>query len=147
LIKYINQRYSKVDLKNWNVGIVSIGPNNDNEIVNFTNNVSVRCINRARLKTSPINGAYNIKAVSSKSDRIMDLGQNAKNEYDNRKQPLLLIYSISKNSIPVQNDEKSSREPLYKDIVKSSQRNPISFSIIFPAENESKPQFKQKIEV
>lgn len=147
LIKYINQRYSKGELKNWNVGIVSIGPNNDNEIVNLTSNVSVRCINRARLKTSPINGAYNIKAVSSKSDRIMDLGQNAKNEYDNRKQPLLLIYSISKNSIPVRDDEKSSREPLYKDIVESSQRNPISFSIIFPAENESKPQFKQKIEV
>jgi hypothetical protein len=146
LIKYINQRSSQGELKNWNVGIVSIGPNADNEIVMLTDEVSVRCINRARLKTSPINGAYNIKAVSSRTDRMMDLKKNAKNEYDDRNQPLLLIYCISKNSIPVNGEEKSSREALYKNILKKNRRNPISFSIIFPSENESKPQFIQKIE-
>jgi hypothetical protein len=147
LINYINQRLAKGNLKLWNVGIVSIGLNNNNETVTLSKEVTIRCINRARLKTSPVNGAYNIKAVSSKSDRIMDLNQNAKNEYDNRKNPLLLIYCISKNSIPNNDDEKSSREPLYKNINQSNQRNPISFSIIFPPENESKPQFKQKIDL
>jgi hypothetical protein len=147
LIKYINQRCSKGNLQSWNVGIVSIGPNKDNQIVELTKTVKVRCINRARLKTTPVNGAYNIKAVSSKSDRIMDLKANATNEYDNRKEALLLIYCISKNSVPMQDEEKSSREPLYKDIPTTSHRNPISFSIIFPPENESTPQFKQKIEL
>jgi hypothetical protein len=147
LIKYIKQRFSNGKMTSWNVGIVSVGPNKDNEIVELTTLVKVRCINRARLKTSPVNGAYNIKAVSSKSDRIMDLDNNAINEYDNRKAPLIIIYSISKNSIPMQNEEKSSREALYKDIPIASHRNPISFSIIFPPEDESTAQYKQKIEL
>ena len=144
LIKYINNSISKGVINSWNVGIVSVEPNNDNQIMKLTSKVSVRCVNRARLKSPPVNGAYNIKAVTSKSDRIMDLNKGAKNEYDNRKSPLLLIYCISKNSKPQQN-VPTLREELYKNIVKSKQRNIISYSIIFPPDSSSKSVYKIEI--
>lgn len=143
LIKYIKKRVSEGFIKSWNVGIISVSPNSDNEIVELSINVKVRCIIRARLKTSPINGAYNIKALSSKSDRIVDLDKGAKNEYDNRKEPLLLIYCISKNSKPNTADS-ASREELYKNVPKSKHRNPIAYSVIFPPDSESKSVYKQK---
>jgi hypothetical protein len=141
LIKYINNCIKKGIIKSWNIGIVSVGPNNDDEIMELSKSVKVRCINRARLKTSAVNGAYNIKAVSSKSDRLMDLDKGAKNEYDNRNEPLLLIYCISKKSKPQQNDS-STREALYEKIDKSKYRNPISYSIIFPPDTDSKSVYK-----
>jgi hypothetical protein len=141
LIKYINTCIIKGKIKSWNIGIVSVGPNDDNEIVELSKSIKVRCINRSRLKLDAVNGAYNIKAVSSKSDRLMDLDKGAQNEYDNRNEPLLLIYCISKNSKPQQNDS-STRVALYNKIKKSMQRNPISYSIIFPPDTNSKSVYK-----
>jgi hypothetical protein len=143
LLKYVNSIISNGIIKSWNVGIVSVGPNNDNKIMQLSKKVKVRCINRSRLIGAAVNGAYNIKAVSSKADRLMDLDKGAKNEYDNRKVPLLLIYCISKNSKPNTVDSKS-REELYKNVPKSAHRNPIAYSVIFPPDSESKSVYKQK---
>jgi hypothetical protein len=144
LLKYINKRISKNEFSKWNIGIVSIGKSNDEQLVNLPGGITVRTINRARFKTKPVNGAYNIKAVSSKSDRKMDLPTSAINEYDQRDQPLLLLYFINKNSKP-QTKNESWREPLYEGIDEALKRNPVSYSIIFPSENGAPGVFKQTI--
>ncbi len=144
LLKYINKRISKNEFSKWNIGIVSIGKSNDEQLVNLPGGITVRTINRARFKTTPVNGAYNIKAVSSKSDRKMDLPTSAINEYDQRNQPLLLLYFINKNSKP-QTQNESWREPLYEGIDEAFKRNPVSYSIIFPSENGAPGVFKQTI--
>jgi hypothetical protein len=145
LIKYINKRIAKNELLNWNVAVISIGQNSDNTIISLPCDLRIRAINRARLKTSAINGAYNIKAVSSKSDRKIDLSDNAVNEYDGRKQPLLLLYFISRNSKPQIEKSEPSREDLYLNITTEKHRDPISYSIIFPSDNEATGVFKQNI--
>lgn len=144
LIKYINKRILKKEFSKWNVGIVSIGKSNDEQLVNLPGGITVRTINRARFKTKPVNGAYNIKAVSSKADRNMDLPTFAINEYDQRDKPLLLLYFINKNSKP-QTKNESWREPLYEGIDEALKRNPVSYSIIFPSENGAPGVFKQTI--
>jgi len=144
LIEYIKKGISNGVIKYWNIGIVSVGPNNDNEIVQLTRSVKIRCINRARFKSDAVNGAYNIKAVSSKSDRCMDLDKGAQNEYDNRKIPLLLIYCISRKSKP-QNTDTKTRVALYSKIDKSKHRNPVSYSIIFPPDGTTKSEYKNVI--
>lgn len=145
LLKYINKRIAKNELLKWNIAVISVGQNADNTIISLPCNLSVRAINRARLKTSAINGAYNIKAVSSKSDRKIDLCDNAVNEYDGRKQPLLLLYFISRNSKPHIDKSEPSREDLYLGITTEKQRDPVSYSIIFPSDNEAPGVFKQNI--
>jgi hypothetical protein len=144
LLKYINKRISKNEFSKWNIGIVSIGKSNDEQLVNLPGGITVRTINRARFKTKPVNGAYNIKAVSSKADRKMDLPTSAINEYDQRDKPLLLLYFINKNSKP-QTKNESWREPLYEGIDEALKRNPVSYSIIFPSENGAPGVFKQTI--
>jgi hypothetical protein len=145
MISYIKARISQDQLLKWNIAVVSIGQNNDNTIIKLPGNFSVRAINRARLKTSAINGAYNIKAVSSKSDRKLDLSANAANEYDGRKQPLLLLYFISRNSKPLIDKTEPSREELYLGISLDKVRDPVSYSIIFPPDNAAPGIFKQNI--
>ena len=145
LIKYINKRIGKGELDKWNVAIISVGPNQDNNIISLPCNLKIRAVNRARLKTSSINGAYNIKAVSSKSDRKIDLDGSAVNEYDGRKHPLLLIYFISRNSKPLINKNEPSREDLYLGMPKNYYRDPVSYSIIFPPDDEALGVFIQGI--
>jgi hypothetical protein len=98
------------------------------------------------MKTSPVNGTYNIKAISSKADRTIDLAPMAKNEYDGRTSPILLLYFVSRNSKPMyDNEEKSLREDLYKDINLNKHRDPVSYSIIFPSDNDGKGIYIQNI--
>jgi hypothetical protein len=144
LIRYISKKGDSLFSK-WNIAIVSIGTDDDIDTIKLNDHYSIKPVNRARLKTSPINGAYNIKAISSKSDRRIDLDPNAKNEYENRKNPLLLIYFIDKNSKPVKDDENSHREPLYSGIDIDKHRSPISYSIIFPPDGLSKGVYIQNI--
>jgi hypothetical protein len=145
LLKYLAKKTSKGELLKWNVAVISVGKNEDNNIITLPGNVKIRAVNRARMKTSPVNGAYNIKAITSKADRMIDLAAGAKNEYDGRTLPLLLLYFISKNSKPLRDNEKSSREILYKDIAANKHRDPVSYSIIFPSDNEGKGIYKQII--
>jgi hypothetical protein len=145
LIKYLSKKTSKGELLKWNIAVISVGKNDDNNIISLTKNIKIRAVNRSRMKTSPVNGAYNIKSISSKTDRIIDLASSAKNEYDGRTKPLLLLYFISRNSKPVKDNEKSPRENLYKNIDLSLHRDPVSYSIIFPSDNEGKGIYKQKI--
>jgi hypothetical protein len=145
LLKYIDKRIAKNELLKWNIAVISVGQNTDNNIIYLPCNIRIRAINRARLKTSVINGAYNIKAVSSKSDRKIDLFDNAVNEYDGRIQPLLLLYFISRNSKPQVDKLEPSREELYLGIQTEKQRDPVSYSIIFPSDNEAPGVFKQNI--
>jgi len=145
LLKFLKRKYSNGEFTEWNVAIISVGKNKDNNIIDFPCNIKIRAVNRARMKTSPINGAYNIKAISSKTDRKVDLKEEAKNEYDGRIKPLLLIYAVSRNSKPLQEREKSSRESLYKNIDLSKHRDPISYSIIFPPDNDGKGIYRQEI--
>ena len=144
LIRYITKKEETL-FSTWNVAIVSIGIDDDADTIELNHEYKIKPVNRARLKTSPINGAYNIKAVSSKSDRKIDLAPDAINEYDNRKNPLLLIYFIDKNSKPMKDDEKSHREPLYSGIDSNKHRNPVSYSIIFPPDGTSKGVYIQNI--
>lgn len=145
LLKYLSKKTDKGELLKWNIAVISVGENEDNNIISLPDNIKIRAVNRARMKTSPVNGAYNIKAISSKADRVLDLAANAKNEYDGRNTPLLLLYFISRNSKPLKDNEKSSRENLYKDIDLSKHRDPVSYSIIFPSDNEGQGIYKQII--
>lgn len=145
LIKYLSKKTDKGELLKWNIAVISVGKNEDNNIISLPDNIKIRAVNRARMKTSPVNGAYNIKAISSKTDRVIDLAAGAKNEYDGRNTPLLLLYFISRNSKPLKDNENSSRENLYKDINLSKHRDPVSYSIIFPSDNEGKGIYKQII--
>ena len=144
LIRYISKKEDTL-FSNWNVAIVSISTDDDVDTIKLNGEYKIKPVNRARLKTSPINGAYNIKAVSSKTDRRIDLTPDAKNEYENRKNPLLLIYYIDKNSKPMKDDEKSHREPLYSNIDIDKHRSPVSYSIIFPPDGTSKGVYIQNI--
>jgi hypothetical protein len=145
ILKYLSKKTIKGELLGWNVALISIGKNDDNNIISLPGNIEIRAVNRARMKTSPVNGAYNIKAISSKADRVIDLAVGAKNEYDGRTSPLLLIYFISRNSKPLLINEFSSRESLFKDIESFNHRDPVSYSIIFPPDNEGKGIYKQDI--
>lgn len=145
LLKYLSKKTQKGEFLNWNVAIISVGKNEDDNIISLPGNINIRAVNRARMKTSPVNGAYNIKAISSKTDRKLDLVTTAKNEYDGRSTPLILIYIVSRNSKPMLDFEKSSRESLYNGIEVSKHRDPVSYSIIFPPDKEGKGIFKQII--
>lgn len=145
LQKYVNIRLEKRELTAWNVAIISVRPNIDNNLIKLPCDITVRAINRARFKTSPVNGAYNIKALSGETDRKIDLEENARDEYDGRTNPLLLLYVISRNSKPQQDREKSSREDLYLNIAAKKHRDPVSYSIIFPADNEGTGKYKQHL--
>jgi hypothetical protein len=145
LLKYINKRILEGDLKKWNVAIISVGHNQDNNIISLPCEIKIRTVNRARIKTSSINGAYNIKAVSSKSDRKIDLTETAVNEYDGRNQPLLLLYFISRNSKSLIEKKDPSREDLYFGIPKDKHRDPLAYSIIFPSDNMSPGVYIQNI--
>jgi hypothetical protein len=145
LLKYINKCISNNMFQHWNVAIISVGQNTDNTIISLPCNINVRAINRSRLKTSSINGCYNIKAVSSKSDRKIDLAENAVNEYDGRVKPLLLIYFISRSSKPQLEQPEPSREALYLRISADKHREPVSYSIIFPTDNDAPGRFIQNI--
>ena len=120
------------DFKKWNVAIISIGSVANERIISLHGELKVRAVNRARMKVS---GVYNIKAISDKKARIIDLMPNAKNEYDGRINPLLLIYFVSRNSMPMQASEKASRERLYLGIPAEKQRDPVSYSAIFPGDS------------
>jgi hypothetical protein len=145
LIKFLEKKIIKGELLNWNIAIISIEKNEDNNIINLPGDLKVRAVNRARMKTSPINGAYNIKALTNKAARSIDLVKGVRNEYEGRINPLLLLYYISRNSKPLQDREKSSREGLYKDIESSKHRDPVAYSIIFPKDNDGKGIYKQVI--
>lgn len=145
MLEFIKKNRDKNQFLHWNVAIASVGMNEDDNIIELSHGIKVRAVNRARLKTTPINGVYNIKAISSKSDRVIDLPSGAKNEYEGRTVPLLLIYYVSRNSKPINETENSSREPLYQNIERNAHRDPVAFSIIFPNDNEGSGVFKQKI--
>jgi len=144
LVEYVSGRIARGGFKKWNVALVSIGPNEDDNKISLPLDLKVRAVNRARLKTSPVNGAYNIKAVSSKGDRMMDLQDGAVDEYDGRVNPLLLLYFISRNSRPMFIRENSSREELYKGLPDEIRRDPVSYSIIFPPDGEARGVFIQR---
>jgi hypothetical protein len=145
LLKFIERNETNRQFLNWNVAVISVGTDEDNETITIHENYRIKPVNRARLKTSPVNGTYNIKAVSSKTDRKIDLPIDSVNEYDNRIDPLLLIYFINKDSKPMQEDEKSHREPLYLGIDNQKQRNPVSYSVIFPPNGNAKGVYIQNI--
>jgi len=109
LLNYLKKKTENDNLLSWNVAIISI----DSEIIiNLPGGIQVGAVNRSRLKTSPVNGAYNIKALTSRSDRQIDLSPDAKNEYDKRELPLLLLYFVSINSFPLSDQETTCREKL-----------------------------------
>lgn len=144
LVNYIKKRIGSDELRYWNVGIISIGANIDDNRILLPGDITIRAVNRARLKTSPVNGAYNIKAITSKTDRMIDLLPTAINEYDGRNEPLLLLYFISRNSMPRER-ESITREALYLGISKEKHRDPVSYSIIFPSDNEGSGIYIQKV--
>jgi hypothetical protein len=131
LIKYIVDQNKTNNLLEWNLGVISLNTNEIEDIITLPNKTIIKPVSRARLKTEPVNGAYNIKGISDKMDRRIDLPNDSVDEYDNRKYPLLLIYFIDKDSKPRQ-ENSSTRVPLYDGIKTSKIRNPVSYSIIFP---------------
>jgi hypothetical protein len=137
LIKYIVDQNKIKNLLEWNLGVISLNTNELGDTITLPNKTIIKPVFRARLKTEPVNGAYNIKGISDKMDRRIDLPNDSINEYDNRKCPLLLIYFIDKNSKP-REENSSTRLPLYDGIELSKIRNPVSYSIIFPKNEVSK---------
>jgi hypothetical protein len=145
LLEYIKKKNSLSELQKWNVAVISVGLINENTIIDLPNNLKIRAVNRARLKTSAMNGAYNIKAISSKSDRKIDLPSDASDEYDLREAPLLLLYFISRNSTPRLDKPEPSRENLYFEIATEKHRDPAAYSIIFPPASDSTGVFIQSM--
>lgn len=136
LLSYI----TKTNIKSFNTAIISLEKRNEQDIIKLPKNINVVPVNRARLDISPVNGSYSIKGISDKLDRRIDLPKTSKNEYDQRMEPLLLIYFVDKNSTAT----KSNWKNLYENI-KNEKRNPVSYAIIFPADNVGKGIFKQVI--
>ena len=137
LIKYIIDQNKINNLLEWNLGVISLNTNELDGTIALPNKIIIKPVVRARLKTEPVNGAYNIKGISDKMDRRIDLPSDAVDEFDNRKYPLLLIYFIDKDSKPKQ-ENSTTRVPLYDGIKSSKIRNPVSYSIIFPKNEISK---------
>jgi hypothetical protein len=136
LLRYI----TKSNIKFFNTAIVSLEKRSEQDVIKLRKNINIVPVNRARLDISPINGSYSIKGISDKLDRRIDLPKTSKNEYDQRIEPLLLIYFVDKNSTTT----KSIWKNLYENI-KNDKRNPVSYAIIFPADNVGKGIFKQLI--
>ena len=109
------------------------------------NNINVVPVNRARFNISPHNGSYSIKSISDKLDRRIDLPKNSKNEYDQRVEPLLLIYFVDKNSTAKNNTRlQQNWKNLYENL-EIEKRNPVSYAIIFPSDNEGTGIYRQII--
>jgi len=115
------------DYPSWNVALIS----GRDRPIHFEKKVTIRAVNRARMKNEPDNGSYNIKSLAGSSDRKIDLHSTAKNEYDGREKPLLLLFVVDKNSVPRQS-ESTTREPLYEGLHESIHRNPPAFTVVFP---------------
>lgn len=141
LSDYINR--NRESLSSWNVAIPSLSENPDNLVINV-GNFKIKAVHRSRMNNFSDNGNYNIKGLSDKKDRKIDLNKDAKDEFDGREKPLLLIYLISKNSKAALNS-KGVRVDLYDGIEISKHRNPIAFSIIFPKNNEVSSRYVQPI--
>jgi len=138
IFKYVSKSWRT---QNCNVGIVSVGANDYNDTIDLGGDVKVRSVNRSRLAISDVNGSYNIKAISDKLDRRIDLASTASDEYDGRTRPLLLIYVISRNS----KARSISRADLYEGISPDKYRDPVSYSLIFPGDSNSTGRFIQSI--
>lgn len=143
LLAYIKKRQENGALLRWNVAVISLGTGDAK--VDLPQGKKITPVNRARTKLDPVNGAFNIKAVSSKSDRQIDLPSTAGNEYVGRENPLLLIYFIDRNSSPQGKNEKGFRVSLYDGIPSEMHRDPVSYSIIFPSDNVGAGLYKQQI--
>jgi hypothetical protein len=141
LSDYINN--NKESLSYWNVAIPSLSESPDNLVISV-GKFKIKAIHRSRMNNFSDNGNYNIKGLSDKKDRRIDLSKDAKDEFDGRTKPLLLIYFISKNSKASLNS-KGVRADLYDGIEISKHRNPIAFSIIFPRNNEVSSRYIQPI--
>ena len=137
LINYLE----KARIENFNVAIISLEKRDSQDIIQLPNNLEIIPVNRARLGISPVNGSYNIKGISDKLDRRVDLSVSAKNEYDGRTTPLLLLYFIDKDSKP----KSGTWEELYKNISIRKKRNPVSYALIFPNIKEAPGVYKQNI--
>lgn len=144
LLDFISSKNVENELLMWNVALVSIGERRNNRLVEVIQGISVRTVNRARLIGEPVNGAYNIKAITSKTDRKIDLDANAKHEYDGRTVPLLLLYIIDRSSEPL-DKESTTRVPLYQGLSEDDKRDPVSFSIIFPPDDQGRGYYRQII--
>ena len=137
LINYLE----KARIENFNVAIISLEKRDSQDIIQLPNNLEIIPVNRARLGISPVNGSYNIKGISDKLDRRVDLSVSAKNEYDGRTTPLLLLYFIDKDSKP----KSGTWEELNKNISIRKKRNPVSYALIFPNIKEAPGVYKQNI--
>ena len=142
MLNYIDRGNQQNELNEWNVAIISVGQGTNNRPVGLQHGITVRTVNRARMKTDPVNGAYNIKAVTSKTDRKIDLGPGAVHEYDGRTKPLLLLYLIDRNSKP-QDRETITRKPLYEGLPDADKRDPVSYSVIFPPNDGGRGFYRQ----
>jgi hypothetical protein len=136
LLNYLN----KTKIKTFNTAIISLEKREEQDQITLPSNIKVVPVNRARLEISSINGAYSIKGISDKLDRRIDLPKTSKNEYDQRSEPLLLIYFVDKNSTTT----KSGWLNLYEKIEKEK-RNPVSYAIVFPRDQEGKGIYRQSI--
>jgi len=143
LLNYIRKKQAKESLLSWNVAVISLGAGYAK--VSLPQGKQITPVNRARTKLDPVNGAYNIKAVSSKADRQIDLLSTVANEYVGRENPLLLIYYVDRNSSPKGKNEKGYRVNLYNGIPSEMHRDPVSYSIIFPSDNVGAGLYKQPI--
>lgn len=130
----------KTDIKCFNTAIISLEKRSKQDIIKLPKDINVIPVNRARLNISPVNGSYSIKGISDKLDRRIDLPKTSKNEYDQRMEPLLLIYFVDKNSTTIKQNWKN----LYEDI-DIEKKNPVSYAIIFPSDKIGKGIFKQPI--
>src|SRR5690606_33911580 len=117
LLNYLRKEHEAGGLQNWNVGIV--GSKREKDTIDLGLGFPVHLVNRSRFKTIQ---PANIKALTTRADRIIDLDWNGDlstlennniTELRNSQHPgtgLLLIYPINKDSEP--SGDSKVRKPL-----------------------------------
>jgi hypothetical protein len=131
LLNYITSERERGSLERWNVGIVG---SQRNDAIDLNTDCETKMVNRSRMDgTNPAN----IKALTSRADRIIDLDWNPRQqdltsekivEKRNHQEPesgLLLIYPINKDSQPT--DESTVRQAM------NAREHIIGIGMSFPA--------------
>ncbi len=118
LLGYIKEQNAFGSLLEWNVAVAGLQRNSQSLGTVSLNGADYNLINRARLKNGSDESTAYIKALMSPADLILDMPnaseigaqKNAREMRNECAVPLLLIYPISKDSVP--ESSSKAREPL-----------------------------------
>ncbi len=160
LLRYISKRkeLSGDNLKSWNVGIIQPRGEKASTSTHINGLPSLKLINRSMFQEL-VNGDADIKALMSRSDITIDMGDYAagtaswakiKKERVERDcdAPLLLLYPIDKDSAPEERKVKGSGKVIEsKRLPLSAAANVMGMGILFPQAAAGEKEAAHYVEV